>query len=97
MKISELITENKALRRLLWIRHGCPFSALYGDDGEMQCGKCVIDFKRTSVELIEKRFIKINEPAIKAFFANKKKSTQIKSSKVKNFQEGDIKYGRKHM
>ena len=76
--MSDLETENKILRRLLWIRHGCPFSALYGDDGEMQCGKCVIDFKRTSAELIEKRFMKINEPAIKAFFAKTKKSTQTK-------------------
>lgn len=31
---------------MLWLRHGCPISALYGDDGEMQCNKCGIDFKR---------------------------------------------------
>jgi len=41
------------LRELLWLRHGCPIAALYGDDGEMQCSKCGIDFKRMSVEQIE--------------------------------------------
>lgn len=75
--MSDPETENQILRRLLWLRHGCPFSALYGDDGEMQCGSCVIDFRRTSAELIEKRFIEINEPAVKAFFAKMKKSIQV--------------------
>jgi hypothetical protein len=61
-KVKELQEENAALnkraedlefkyRRALWLRHG--HMALYGDDGEMQCGKCVIDFKRTSLEVIE--------------------------------------------
>jgi len=36
------------VRRLLWLRHGCPTAALYGDDGEMQCGACLVDFKRMS-------------------------------------------------
>ena len=44
------------LRKLLWLRHGCPFPALYGDDGEMQCGNCRIDFKETSAQDIQKRF-----------------------------------------
>jgi hypothetical protein len=43
------------LRKLLWFRHGCPISALYGDDGEMQCGRCGIDFKRDSAESIERK------------------------------------------
>lgn len=33
-------------RQLLWVNHGCPLPALYGDDGEMQCHCCGIDFKR---------------------------------------------------
>lgn len=45
------------LRRLLWLRHGCPFSALYGDDGEMQCHACQIDFKRDPVAHIERRWL----------------------------------------
>lgn len=50
-----------ALRRLLWLRHGC--DGLYGDDGEMQCGHCIIDFKRAAVGDIESRFIEINRRA----------------------------------
>jgi len=42
--------EITALRRLLWLKHGCPQSALYGDDGEMQCNQCGVDFKRLSVQ-----------------------------------------------
>jgi len=63
--------EEQILRKLLWVRHGCPFPALYGDDGEMQCNNCMIDFKRMAAKDIERRFIEINMPAIKAFFAKK--------------------------
>ena len=38
--------EEMFLRQMLWLSHGCPFPALYGDDGEMQCNSCMIDFKR---------------------------------------------------
>ena len=51
--------ENKKLRELLWLRHGCPSYCLYGDDGEIQCNCCMIDFKRDPVEKIEGRFIEI--------------------------------------
>ena len=47
--------ENEELRKLLWLNHGC--QDLYGDDGEMQCSKCVIDFKRDSVERINHNLI----------------------------------------
>lgn len=41
--------DEKALRRELWLSHG-HFNALYyGDDGEMQCGECYIDYKRQPV------------------------------------------------
>ena len=48
--------ENKELRQLLWLRHGC--DGLYGDDGEMQCNSrsCMIDFKRDSIETIKHRW-----------------------------------------
>lgn len=50
--------ENIILRRLLWMNHGHEFSALYGDDGEMQCNKCMCEFgfwdwKRTPAHEIE--------------------------------------------
>lgn len=47
------------LRRLLWLRHGCPPEALYGDDGEMQRSVCLTDFKRDAVEAIEARFFRL--------------------------------------
>ena len=56
------------LRELLWIRHGCELFTLYGDDGEMQCHKCGIDFKRDTPEQIKNRFIDINKPHIVEFF-----------------------------
>ena len=41
-----------ALRKELWLRHGANDCLLYGDDGEMQCNACRIDFKRDPVEQI---------------------------------------------
>lgn len=43
--------EEFALRRALWVNHGCPVSSLYGDDGEMQCNAldCRHDFKRENL------------------------------------------------
>jgi hypothetical protein len=38
-----------ALRYEWWSNHGCGISALYGDDGEMQCGACLLDFKRDDI------------------------------------------------
>ena len=56
--------ENKKLRELLWLRHGCPFHYLYGDVGEIQCHYCGIDFKRDSIEKIESIF---NKQSIKRY------------------------------
>ena len=41
-------------RELLWFYHGCPTEYLYGDDGEMQCTKCLVDFKRWHPQVIER-------------------------------------------
>jgi len=49
----------KELRELLWLRHGCDFKYLYGDDGEMQCSKCQIDFKRMPPIMIKNQFVAI--------------------------------------
>lgn len=45
IKVSEL----DEMRKLLWLRHG--HQGLYGDDGEMQCGKCLphYDYKRGDI------------------------------------------------
>jgi hypothetical protein len=44
------------LRRLLWLRHG--HDGLYGDDGEMQCSRCPLDFLRASPEEIDASFVR---------------------------------------
>lgn len=56
--------ENLKLRELLWLRHGC--EGLYGDDGEMQCGQCLLDFKRDLVDVIEGRWRTAGERAVRA-------------------------------
>ena len=78
----EEIKDNVLLRQLLWLRHGCPSPALYGDDGEMQCSKCVIDFLRDSPERIQERFREINEPELDKFFKAIKK-LRIENAKDK--------------
>lgn len=49
VKLAMLEAENLQLRKLLWLNHGCSITALYGDDSEMQCGACAVDFKRWSM------------------------------------------------
>jgi hypothetical protein len=63
-RVSLLEKDNMILRELLWLRHGCSIINLYGDDGEMQCNKCGIDFKRDKPESIKQRFYDLNKPAI---------------------------------
>lgn len=33
--VQSLLTDDSLLRKLLWLNHGCGFSGIYGDDGEM--------------------------------------------------------------
>lgn len=54
--IRSVLEDCRILRKLLWLNHSCTQSLLYGDDGEMQCAFCMIDFKRDGVKDIEKRF-----------------------------------------
>lgn len=49
--------ETDPIRRRLWLGHGCPMPALYGDDGEMSCNACMIDFRRDSWSTIESALI----------------------------------------
>jgi len=58
-KMAKMSNGEFILRKLLFLRHGCSIPDLYGDDGELQCNKCMIDFKRDSAELIEKKFHEI--------------------------------------
>ena len=75
----DIFEQTKKLRELLWFNHGCPPGALYGDDGEMQCGACRLDFKRDEVERIEARFVEIREKALSDYF--KAKADAVKKEK----------------
>lgn len=57
---NRLKMENLELRKIWWMNHGCPISALYGDDGELQCSFCLVDFKRETVSEIQDKFWKKN-------------------------------------
>jgi hypothetical protein len=39
-------------RIAMWLNHGHPIGALYGNDGEMQCSICALDFKRMPIEFL---------------------------------------------
>ncbi len=64
VRLEAVMRDNRVLRKLLWLRHADHTEALYGDDGEMQCGRCLIDFKRESVESIQKAFAQIGIMAL---------------------------------
>lgn len=51
----EMRDENRRLRKIWCLNHGCHFPSLYLDDGELQCCSCMIDFKRDSIESIMNR------------------------------------------
>lgn len=57
--------DEMVLRKLLWLRHGCSLESLYGDDGEMQCNTCRIDFKRDAAKAIADRFSDIGVEMLK--------------------------------
>lgn len=48
----------RELRELWWMGHGC-VTALYGDDGEMQCGRHCLDFKRMPLDELREEVRKI--------------------------------------
>ena len=43
---AEQADPEKWLRLEWWANHGCSMAVLYGDDGELQCSRCLVDFKR---------------------------------------------------
>lgn len=53
--LTNVLDANRGLRRLLFLAHGDGQCVLYGDDGELTCNSCVIDFKRDPVATIEHR------------------------------------------
>jgi len=69
------MTNEEKLRKLLWLNHGCPLMVLYGDDGEMQCPECRIDFKRDDPDKIEKVWVDRNLKVIMDLYAIEKGTT----------------------
>jgi len=55
MRMQSALDDNRKLRRMLAIQHDGPKHMIYGDDGELQCGACMIDFRRDSVSDIERK------------------------------------------
>ena len=54
--VQEVYEDVKKFRQLLWLNHGCPISKLYGDDGELQCSQCRVDFLRDSPQQIAEKW-----------------------------------------
>ena len=54
-QVHTCLGEIRELRRLLWVNHLDHFHDLYSDDGQMQCPKCMIDFRRDNIRYIAKR------------------------------------------
>lgn len=65
------------LRELLWSAHSCSPQYQYGDDGEMQCQACVLDFKRDSVKVIEHRFSEMAKQNFTRALLNRKVNVKI--------------------
>jgi len=53
--VEKTAIDNRRLRKIWCLNHGCGFPSLYLDDGELQCSSCMIDFKRDSIESIMDR------------------------------------------
>ncbi len=78
-ELDRLKEENFELRKIWWLSHGCPISALYGDDGELQCSGCMVDFKRESyAEIMDKIWRKNREIWEKQF----KKESAVEEERV---------------
>lgn len=54
-EIAQLRSDNRKLRYLLARQHDSVKHMIYGDDGELQCNVCWIDFRRDPVVEIERK------------------------------------------
>jgi len=63
----DIESELLAARRLLFYQHPC--DGKYGDDGEMQCAACGIDFRRDSMAEINAKLIRkaLSLPDVRVF------------------------------
>jgi len=62
--VLQLIEEHRAVVKQLWLGHHRTTIPLYGDDGEMQCSACMIDFRHFPIaDAIKRMFMKRHELA----------------------------------
>ena len=54
-ELATLRADNRLLRYLLAMAHNSATHLIYGDDGELQCGVCFVDFVRDSASTIHKK------------------------------------------
>ena len=54
-EIAQLRSDNRKLRYLLARQHDSATHRIYGDDGELQCSACWIDFRLDTVADIERK------------------------------------------
>ena len=53
VRVIKLARDIRKLRELLWLNHDRTRThVMYGDDGEMDCNTCMIDFRRDPVDEI---------------------------------------------
>ena len=55
VNVSRLQEENRILRYLLAMAHDSEKHRIYGDDGELQCSVCWVDFVRDSAQDIKRK------------------------------------------
>lgn len=61
MLLPKIAPNEMVFRKLIFFNHSsCNGQSLYGDDGEMQCVTCDIDFVRDTAEEIHSRILEIN-------------------------------------
>lgn len=48
------------LREAWWLNHGCEQDALYQENGELLCKRCLTDFKRLDPEALRARMALVN-------------------------------------
>ena len=54
-EIAQLRSDNRKLRYLLARQHDSATHRIYGDDGDLQCSACRIDFRLDTVADIERK------------------------------------------
>ena len=78
----EMSNDEYALRQMIWMSHGeVGKHFLYGDDGELNCNTCFLDFKRLTVMSI---YNALHDQSMKKVIEDYKKMQEEKESESEN-------------